>query len=140
MELLRPEDRQRLLNLRNVSTKATPPASHDVSLPAGPLASSGLQQEALAAWRGMQTSSQTFRPFEKNSSKQARYELYLNRLRQGDKGWLLHVPSCIVADTSQYFIAAHVEVSHFTTPPYKYSPVCFCSSQVRFIRNVSLNL
>lgn len=52
-------------------------------------ASSGLQQqqhEALVSWRGVQTSSQTFRPFENNPSKQARYEFYLSRLKQGDKG------------------------------------------------------
>lgn len=99
MELLRPEDRERLLNLRNSSnvpsTKTTTLDSHDALRPAGTsagppavgdVASSGLQQEALAAWRGVRTSSQTFRPFEKNPSKQARYELYLNRLKQGDKG------------------------------------------------------
>ncbi|XP_051235637.1 G patch domain-containing protein 1 isoform X1 [Dicentrarchus labrax] len=94
MELLRPEDRQRLLNLRgssNVpSTKTTFLVSHDALQPAGRSAvggsaSCGLQQDALAAWKGVQTSSQTFRPFEKNPSKQARYELYLNRLKQGDK-------------------------------------------------------
>ncbi|XP_070759386.1 G patch domain-containing protein 1 [Enoplosus armatus] len=98
MELLKPEDRERLLNLRNSSnvpsTKTTNLDSHDALQPvrsaagpsaAGGSASCGLQQEALAAWRGVQTSSQTFRPFEKNPSKQARYELYLNRLRQGDK-------------------------------------------------------
>ncbi|XP_067441518.1 G patch domain-containing protein 1 isoform X1 [Thunnus thynnus] len=103
MELLRPEDRERLFNLRNSSNppsiKTTTPDSHDALRPVGASAlsgaassssssssSSGLQQqqEALAAWRG-QTSAQTFRPFEKNPSKQARYELYLNRLKQGDK-------------------------------------------------------
>lgn len=95
MELLRPEDRQRLLNLcgsSNVpSTRTTTPVSHDALQSAGRsggggAASCGLQQDALAAWKGVQTSSQTFRPFEKNPSKQARYELYLNRLKQGDKG------------------------------------------------------
>ncbi|XP_070825674.1 G patch domain-containing protein 1 isoform X2 [Chaetodon trifascialis] len=94
MELLRPEDRQRLLNLRNSSNvpaaKTTTPDSHDASqsvrsVAAGGAASSSLQDEALAAWRGVQASSQTFRPFEKNPSKQARYELYLSRLKQGDK-------------------------------------------------------
>lgn len=90
LELLRPEDRERLLSIRtasNVPASKTTPAV----LPAGPpsvgrAVSSGLQQEALAAWRDVQTSSQTFRPFEKNPSKQARYELYLDRLRQGDQG------------------------------------------------------
>ncbi|XP_040893988.1 G patch domain-containing protein 1 isoform X2 [Toxotes jaculatrix] len=104
MELLRPEDKERLLNLRNSSnppsttttttTTTSTTGSHDALQSAGVLAgsaalsgaaSSGLQQEALASWRGVQASPQTFRPFEKNPSKQARYELYLNRLRQGDK-------------------------------------------------------
>nr|XP_020495815.1 G patch domain-containing protein 1 isoform X2 [Labrus bergylta] len=109
MELLRPEDRERLKNLRNSSnvpaTKAAPtPLSQDALKSAVTLAGSlaaraagsadhghdrghdhGRQQEALAAWKGIQTTSQTFRPFEKNPSKQARYEMYLNRLKQGDK-------------------------------------------------------
>ncbi|KAG7239576.1 hypothetical protein INR49_028727 [Caranx melampygus] len=116
LELLRPEDRERLLNLRNAShcpSNQTPTTeSRDVLRPGGSLSRSlpGLlpgsstpnstvssalerqrqqqqqqqQQEALAAWKGVQT-SQTFRPFEKTPSKQARYELYLSRLRQGDK-------------------------------------------------------
>lgn len=86
MELLKPEDRQRLLGMRGGSSTQTPqeavqPAAEDVS-------SSGLrqQQEALTMWKGVQTSSQTFRPFEQNPSKQARYELYLDRLQQGDRG------------------------------------------------------
>lgn len=100
MELLRPEDRERLLSLRNTSktpsTKTTTTDSSEASQSAGSTAgmSTGVlpqsrlqqQQEALVAWRGVQTSSQTFRPFEKNPSKQARYELYLSHLRQGHKG------------------------------------------------------
>lgn len=95
MELLRPEDRERLRNLRNSSNvpsaRTATTDSHGAlrsagSSAAGGVASSGLQQEALAAWRGVQNSTQTFRPFEQNPSKQARYELYLNRLKQGDKG------------------------------------------------------
>lgn len=87
LELLRPEDRQRILSLRSPSTQASQNAPLQVASPVvGGAASSGLQQEALAAWRGVQTSDQTFRPFEKNPSKQARYELFLARLRQGDKG------------------------------------------------------
>uniref|UniRef100_A0AAX7TCA6 G-patch domain-containing protein n=1 Tax=Astatotilapia calliptera TaxID=8154 RepID=A0AAX7TCA6_ASTCA len=38
----------------------------------------------ITSGKGIQTSSQTFKPFEKNPSKQARYELYLSRLKQGD--------------------------------------------------------
>nr|XP_020458272.1 G patch domain-containing protein 1 isoform X2 [Monopterus albus] len=94
MELLRPEDRQRLLSLSK-STKTNTADSHEAlqsaklsaeALLPCPAACSGLQQqqqEALVAWRGIQTSSQTFKPFEKNPSKQARYELYLSRLKQG---------------------------------------------------------
>ncbi|KAM7015926.1 G patch domain-containing protein 1 isoform 1-T1 [Tautogolabrus adspersus] len=100
MELLRPEDRERLKNLRNSSnvptTKAPTPLSQDALKSAVTLAGSlaakaagsadhGQQQEALAVWRGIETTSQTFRPFEKNPSKQARYEMYLNGLKQGDK-------------------------------------------------------
>uniref|UniRef100_A0A3Q1INK6 G-patch domain-containing protein n=1 Tax=Anabas testudineus TaxID=64144 RepID=A0A3Q1INK6_ANATE len=100
MELLRPEDRERLLSLRNSSnppsTNTTTTGSHETLQLAGPSAgelpqssatspSLQQQQEALTAWRGVQTSTQTFRPFEKNPSKQARYELYLSRLRQGHK-------------------------------------------------------
>lgn len=91
MDLLRPEDRERLLNLRNSSAKSDTAACQKASLPAGSPAqgdatSSGLQQEALAAWRGTKSTSTTFRPFEKDPSKQARYELYLGRLKQGDRG------------------------------------------------------
>lgn len=91
MELLRPADRERILSIRGPSNKASAQPSQNASLQAVPpvvdgRVSSGLQQEALAAWKGIQTSSQTFRPFEKNPSKQARYEMYLTRLKQGDKG------------------------------------------------------
>lgn len=104
MELLRPEDRERLLNFRNSSnppsTKPPTPESREDPRSAGSTAgmSSGVlpqsgasslgfqQQEALVAWRGVQTPSLSFRPFEKNPSKQARYELYLSRLQQGHKG------------------------------------------------------
>ncbi|XP_014832189.1 PREDICTED: G patch domain-containing protein 1 [Poecilia mexicana] len=86
MDLLRPEDRQRLLSLR---TAAAQMPSQDASQ-APPL--SGLQQEALAAWRGSSSSSssssQSFKPFEKTPGKQARYERYLSRLQQGDTGAL----------------------------------------------------
>ncbi|XP_007544195.2 G patch domain-containing protein 1 [Poecilia formosa] len=86
MDLLRPEDRQRLLSLR---TAAAQMPSQDASQ-APPL--SGLQQEALAAWTGSSSSSssssQSFKPFEKTPGKQARYERYLSRLQQGDTGAL----------------------------------------------------
>ncbi|CAK6978655.1 G patch domain-containing protein 1 isoform X2 [Scomber scombrus] len=98
MELLRPEDRQRLFNLRKSfippSTQAAAAPGSQVALQPAALSgaassssssSSSLQQQqdALAAWRG-QTATQTFKPFEKNPSKQARYELYLSRLGHGD--------------------------------------------------------
>uniref|UniRef100_A0A1A8F9D4 G patch domain containing 1 n=2 Tax=Nothobranchius korthausae TaxID=1143690 RepID=A0A1A8F9D4_9TELE len=94
MDLLRPEDRQRLLNLRNsttpmtctpVSTDKSQVAKQDLLVGVAP-PPSGLQQQqkVLAAWRGSNASTQTFKPFEKTPSKQARYDLYLDRLRQGD--------------------------------------------------------
>uniref|UniRef100_A0A3B4DW06 G-patch domain-containing protein n=1 Tax=Pygocentrus nattereri TaxID=42514 RepID=A0A3B4DW06_PYGNA len=43
-------------------------------------------QLALSAWSSPTAQgSQTFRPFEKNPAKQARYDLYISRLKQGDK-------------------------------------------------------
>uniref|UniRef100_A0A672ZEE3 G patch domain containing 1 n=1 Tax=Sphaeramia orbicularis TaxID=375764 RepID=A0A672ZEE3_9TELE len=82
MELLRPEDRERLQNIRNSSnlppTKTTTSqTSHEALRPAG-------MSAGPSALSGVMSSS-TFKPFEKNPSKQARYELYLNRLKQGDK-------------------------------------------------------
>lgn len=102
MDLLKPGDRDRLLRLRSSqsasssapSTQAPPttdpvPSVLTPSLcsPTPPLRTpSSMQQEAQAAWRGAGPPSQTFRPFEKTPSKQARYDLYLSRLRQGDRG------------------------------------------------------
>lgn len=87
MELLRPEDREWLLNQRSsVAQKPSTPDPQAAARPAPPPAGLQQQHQALAAWRGVQTSSQTFKPFEKTPSKQARYDLYLNCLRQGDKG------------------------------------------------------
>uniref|UniRef100_A0A8C2HAC0 G patch domain containing 1 n=1 Tax=Cyprinus carpio TaxID=7962 RepID=A0A8C2HAC0_CYPCA len=43
-------------------------------------------QMALKAWSGPTAdASKTFKPFAKNSQKQARYDLYINKLKQGDK-------------------------------------------------------
>lgn len=93
MDLLRPQDRQRLLNFRNFAAQPDALAAHKATpavpgLPTQsvPAASTGLQQEALAVWKNAKSSSQVFRPFEKDPSKQARYELYLSRLKQGDRG------------------------------------------------------
>ncbi|CAN9506550.1 unnamed protein product [Ophioblennius macclurei] len=108
LDLLRPEDRQRLLSLRNTSNQSSSNQSSSIRsssnqsssiwsssrtqeaqplVQTGPVvpggASASEQQEALAAWRGVPESSKTFRPFEKNPSKQARYESYLDRLKQG---------------------------------------------------------
>ncbi|XP_029353949.1 G patch domain-containing protein 1-like [Echeneis naucrates] len=99
LDLLKPEDRKRLLNLRNsasqppTTTESKDMQSHAESSSSGPSALSNTasfvlqqqQEDALASWRGVQTSLQIFKPFEKTPSKQARYELYLDRLRQGDK-------------------------------------------------------
>ncbi|KAI4876812.1 hypothetical protein NFI96_013201 [Prochilodus magdalenae] len=43
-------------------------------------------QLALSAWSSPTAqSSQAFKPFEKNPAKQARYDLYISRLKQGNK-------------------------------------------------------
>ncbi|XP_007244933.3 G patch domain-containing protein 1 [Astyanax mexicanus] len=43
-------------------------------------------QLALSAWSSPTAQSgQTFKPFDKNPAKQARYDLYISRLKQGDK-------------------------------------------------------
>uniref|UniRef100_A0A672F9Y9 G-patch domain-containing protein n=1 Tax=Salarias fasciatus TaxID=181472 RepID=A0A672F9Y9_SALFA len=88
LDLLRPADRQRLLSRRNLSSRTQDPQT---AVPGGAAVPGGVsvdfqqqqQRDALAAWRGVPESSQTFRPFEKNPSKQARYEDYLTRLKQG---------------------------------------------------------
>ncbi|XP_033989182.1 G patch domain-containing protein 1, partial [Trematomus bernacchii] len=83
LELLKPEDRKRLLDLRTSTPNST---SHDALR--RPDVGVGLQQEALTAWRGVPASNQSFRPFDKDPSKQARYDLYLNCLKQGDRDGL----------------------------------------------------
>ncbi|XP_061560485.1 G patch domain-containing protein 1 isoform X1 [Phycodurus eques] len=102
MELLRPEDRQRLLRLRASAPAPAPAPAPSAGAASGraarpscpptapPSASSSAvsdeqQEAAAAAWRGG-SHSQAFKPFEKNAGKQARYEAYLGRLRLGDKG------------------------------------------------------
>ncbi|KAL0188862.1 hypothetical protein M9458_015961, partial [Cirrhinus mrigala] len=40
----------------------------------------------------------TFKPFAKNPQKQSRYDLYISKLKQGDKGELDHL--CLVLDSS----------------------------------------
>ncbi|KAG9341986.1 hypothetical protein JZ751_018303 [Albula glossodonta] len=43
-------------------------------------------EQALSAWSSPTAhSAQTFKPFEKNPHKQARYDMYISKLRQGDK-------------------------------------------------------
>ncbi|XP_052372528.1 G patch domain-containing protein 1 [Oncorhynchus keta] len=46
------------------------------------------QQEALSVWSGptaQAQTGQTFRPFERTPHKQARYDLYIDQLKQGDR-------------------------------------------------------
>ncbi|KAJ8248986.1 hypothetical protein GJAV_G00229930 [Gymnothorax javanicus] len=43
-------------------------------------------EQALTAWNSPTAqSAQTFKPFEKNPHKQARYDMYISKLKQGDK-------------------------------------------------------
>lgn len=99
MDLLRPEDREKLRNFRTSKSlhSTKPSVSQDASRPAVPSGMSARsvvtppsfqqqqQQEALTAWRG-QSSTQSFKPFERNPDKQSRYDVYLSRLQQGDRG------------------------------------------------------
>uniref|UniRef100_A0A8C1A0M7 G patch domain containing 1 n=1 Tax=Cyprinus carpio carpio TaxID=630221 RepID=A0A8C1A0M7_CYPCA len=49
-------------------------------------AASSETQMALNAWSGPTAdASKTFKPFQKNPQKQARYDLYINKLKKGDK-------------------------------------------------------
>lgn len=98
MDLLRPEDREKLRNFRTSKSlhSTKPSVSQDASRPAVPSGMSARsvvtppsfqqqqQQEALTAWRG-QSSTQSFKPFERNPDKQSRYDVYLSRLQQGDR-------------------------------------------------------
>ncbi|XP_057191075.1 G patch domain-containing protein 1 [Triplophysa rosa] len=50
-------------------------------------------QMALKAWSGPTADAgQTFKPFEKNPQKQARYDLYISRLKRGDRDALESSP------------------------------------------------
>ncbi|KAG7315045.1 hypothetical protein KOW79_021133 [Hemibagrus wyckioides] len=104
-ELLDSKDRERLNEIRKASeekrstlqdrfrSSTTPSHSHtqpqvskaqpDVQLQ--PLVSD-TQQQALSVWSSPTAQTgQAFKPFEKNPSKQARYERYVSHLKQGDK-------------------------------------------------------
>ncbi|XP_030232517.1 G patch domain-containing protein 1 isoform X1 [Gadus morhua] len=109
MDMLRPEDRERLAKLRSSSQPASGPAPtkdpHGSMVSAGGAAARALAQQALASRFQLGPSPGglgpspaalgpspcgpgSFKPFEKNPSKQARYELYVSRMRQGDRGAL----------------------------------------------------
>lgn len=50
-------------------------------------------QQALNVWSSPTAQTgQTFKPFEKNPSKQARYDRYISHLKQGNKGEKPSVP------------------------------------------------
>ncbi|XP_026864758.2 G patch domain-containing protein 1 isoform X1 [Electrophorus electricus] len=72
------------------SPQPDPTTQPQVSASQGPLRAqpqaSAAAQLALCAWSSpTANTSQTFKPFEKNPAKQARYDLYISRLKQGDK-------------------------------------------------------
>uniref|UniRef100_A0A673KPR8 G patch domain-containing protein 1-like n=1 Tax=Sinocyclocheilus rhinocerous TaxID=307959 RepID=A0A673KPR8_9TELE len=61
------------------------PQPDSLTSPAKTQASSETQM-ALNAWSGPTAdASKTFKPFAKNPQKQARYDLYINKLKKGDK-------------------------------------------------------
>uniref|UniRef100_A0A8C2IZX3 G patch domain containing 1 n=1 Tax=Cyprinus carpio TaxID=7962 RepID=A0A8C2IZX3_CYPCA len=64
---------------------STTPQPDSLTSPAKTQASSETQM-ALNAWSGPTAdASKTFKPFQKNPQKQARYDLYINKLKKGDK-------------------------------------------------------
>ncbi|CAL8351039.1 unnamed protein product [Merluccius merluccius] len=111
LDLLRPADRERLANLQSSSNLPPGPAPgptqdpHGAMVSAGGAAARALAQQALASRfqpapspGGLAPSPGGlapppggpggFKPFEKNPSKQARYELYISKMQQGDKNAL----------------------------------------------------
>lgn len=106
-ELLDIKDRERLSEIRKAAedkrstlqdrfrSSTTPSQPHaqlqvakaqaDVQLQTSRAADT--QQQALSVWSSPTAqTSQTFKPFENDPSKQARYDRYISHLKQGDKG------------------------------------------------------
>lgn len=66
-------------------SNAPQPDSHTQSM----TSPSSETQMALNAWSAPTAdASKTFKPFSNNPQKQARYDLYINKLKQGNKGEL----------------------------------------------------
>ncbi|XP_064818700.1 G patch domain-containing protein 1 [Oncorhynchus masou masou] len=112
-DLLKVEDRERLSGLRRPSSdtssgprQPTPGEARAAVVAAGVAAAAARasaqkalssrfaphaeqqQQEALSVWSGptaQAQTGQTFRPFERTPHKQARYDLYIDQLKQGDR-------------------------------------------------------
>ncbi|XP_043099865.1 G patch domain-containing protein 1 isoform X2 [Puntigrus tetrazona] len=76
--------------LQSLSSRfqSTTPQPDSLTSPAKTQASSETQM-ALNAWSGPTAdASKTFKPFAKNPEKQARYDLYISKLKKGDKDGL----------------------------------------------------
>ncbi|XP_031668501.1 G patch domain-containing protein 1 isoform X4 [Oncorhynchus kisutch] len=112
-DLLKVEDRERLSSLRRPSSdtssgprQPTPGEARAAVVAAGVAAAAARasaqkalssrfaphaeqqQQEALSVWSGptaQAQTGQTFKPFERTPHKQARYDLYIDQLKQGDR-------------------------------------------------------
>uniref|UniRef100_A0A4W5Q8P0 Uncharacterized protein n=1 Tax=Hucho hucho TaxID=62062 RepID=A0A4W5Q8P0_9TELE len=111
-DLLKVEDRERLSGLRRPSSDSssvprqpTPGEARAAVVAAGVAAAAARasaqkalssrfapqaeqQQEALSVWSGptaQAQTGQTFKPFERTPHKQARYDVYIDRLKQGDR-------------------------------------------------------
>ncbi|XP_036819824.1 G patch domain-containing protein 1 isoform X1 [Oncorhynchus mykiss] len=112
-DLLKVEDRERLSGLRRPSSdtssgprQPTPGEARAAVVAAGVAAAAARasaqkalssrfaphaeqqQQEALSVWSGptaQAQTGQTFKPFERTPHKQARYDLYIDQLKQGDR-------------------------------------------------------
>ncbi|XP_064168395.1 G patch domain-containing protein 1 [Anguilla rostrata] len=112
-DLLDGKDKERLEGLRKAAQERKPEGSSEdrrVAMVAAGVAAAGAAaaaarassqhalssrfqpagaEQALSAWSSPTAqSAQTFKPFDKTPHKQARYDLYISRLKQGDKGAL----------------------------------------------------
>ncbi|XP_062845814.1 G patch domain-containing protein 1 [Trichomycterus rosablanca] len=92
-DLLNSKDRDRLSEVRNSrlqpsASHSTPDTQPQVSKAQADtqLQASSATQQALSAWTSPAAQTgQTFKPFQNNPEKQERYDLYISRLKQGNK-------------------------------------------------------
>ncbi|XP_036391019.1 G patch domain-containing protein 1 [Megalops cyprinoides] len=89
-DLLDSKDKERLANLRRATEERRPAESssenrNSAMVEAGVAAAAALASAQQALSSPTASSSQMYRPFEKNPYKQARYDMYISKLKQGEK-------------------------------------------------------